>query len=649
MKTRKRLDLALSLLAVVIGILFFSGNAFALPAPMLGSPVNGKKFIRGKDDFFLEVINTDGSKYIEIWVDNNSGFGSPEIGFNNGESKEYTGNDGIYLTGTYFVFSKALQNKVLENVYFWKARLLNASKNPISVWSLVKNFTLKDELAACIINSISPTSKSFTCGAGSGSVSVDVNLDTCSRSAASNNSWISITSGASGTGDGTVNYSVSENTGTSSRTGTITIGITGSTVTQTFTITQDGKSDPLPPSYTWKTSSWSGCDAGCGSGNKTRNVWCQRNDGQTVSDSYCSASGTKPNASDSCFQSCNPTAKITLLSPNPAKKGEYVFFSGEGSDPDGGNVTYKWMSSLSGELSSEAFFTNYSLKVGEHIITLQVTDDESSTASAQKTLTVTEAINLIPTVRITSHDNGHKVTSIKVKISGIASDDDGSISKAQVKVNDGDWTDAQGTTSWSKDISLKEGANTVSCRAFDDKNAESPTYSITLNCEIPQGDKAIELKDEEIASTSIGKGGEQLYFIDVPDTATVIVIKTEGTSGKVVNLYLNRDAIPTADDCYLKSTRSDGEEKFRIDASGSDTASGQTEDTFKVFKGRYYVLVKPDSNGGNYSIRARYLELRFPFVGDYKITQGYAGEEECERVVKPTHCIISDKYGLIIK
>ena len=91
---------------------------------------------------------------------------------------------------------------------------------------------ISDVAAGCTY-SIAPTSESFPASGGSGSVVV-MAPDGCMWTAASNDSWITITSGESGSGNGTVGYSVAANTGSSSRTGTMTIA------GQTFTVTQAG-------------------------------------------------------------------------------------------------------------------------------------------------------------------------------------------------------------------------------------------------------------------------------------------------------------------------------------------------------------------------------------------------------------------------
>ncbi len=89
---------------------------------------------------------------------------------------------------------------------------------------------------ACSAEVSQPSPASFPASAGSGSVTVTT-ASTCSWTAASNDSWIGITSGASGTGNGTVAFSVSANTGTS-RTGTLKVG------GQTLSVTQASGAAP---------------------------------------------------------------------------------------------------------------------------------------------------------------------------------------------------------------------------------------------------------------------------------------------------------------------------------------------------------------------------------------------------------------------
>jgi uncharacterized delta-60 repeat protein len=82
--------------------------------------------------------------------------------------------------------------------------------------------------------SINPVNQNFTAAGGSGSVSVTT-AGGCNWTTTSNDSFITITSGASGSGNGTVNYSVAANSGPA-RSGTMTVaGLI-------FTVTQDAAS-----------------------------------------------------------------------------------------------------------------------------------------------------------------------------------------------------------------------------------------------------------------------------------------------------------------------------------------------------------------------------------------------------------------------
>lgn len=80
---------------------------------------------------------------------------------------------------------------------------------------------------------ISPVNRSLSTSRASGVVSISAPSG-CAWTAASNSSFIALTSGGNGTGNSTVSYQVEENTTSNHRTGTLTIA------GQTFTVTQAG-------------------------------------------------------------------------------------------------------------------------------------------------------------------------------------------------------------------------------------------------------------------------------------------------------------------------------------------------------------------------------------------------------------------------
>jgi hypothetical protein len=93
-----------------------------------------------------------------------------------------------------------------------------------------QTLTVTQQAVACSY-SVSPTSQSAPAGGDAGTSIKVTTVSGCAWTAASNTSWITVTSGASGSGNGTASYSVSANVGPA-RTGTLTVA------GQTFTVTQ---------------------------------------------------------------------------------------------------------------------------------------------------------------------------------------------------------------------------------------------------------------------------------------------------------------------------------------------------------------------------------------------------------------------------
>jgi len=108
------------------------------PTPNL--PINGAEFTKGNNIVFSWSSVANASAY-EIWIDNASGFGSPEVGFNNGASSSWV-NNGIVSTNN-FTLTLPWQNQLEQNLYYWKVRALYADNQPFSDWSTeVRNFVL---------------------------------------------------------------------------------------------------------------------------------------------------------------------------------------------------------------------------------------------------------------------------------------------------------------------------------------------------------------------------------------------------------------------------------------------------------------------------------------------------------------------------
>jgi len=76
-----------------------------------------------------------------------------------------------------------------------------------------------------------------------------------------------------------------------------------------------------------------------------------------------------------------PTAAIDSIYVPPPGKGDTVFFTGHGDDPDGEVVAYRWRSNVTGILSRNASFNITNLTVGKHMIYFSVMDDNDTWSS----------------------------------------------------------------------------------------------------------------------------------------------------------------------------------------------------------------------------------------------------------------------------
>ncbi len=109
-----------------------------------------------------------------------------------------------------------------------------------------------------------------------------------------------------------------------------------------------------------------------------------------------------------------------------------------------------------------------------------------------------------PTISISSPTDGQIFTpDTTITVSGTASDADGTLTLVQVKLNDGTWQDATGTTEWSKSVTLHEHDNIIYARAQDDEGNWSISASVYGT--IPVGTDIIDFSfAEQTGPATIG-------------------------------------------------------------------------------------------------------------------------------------------------
>jgi hypothetical protein len=170
-----------------------------------------------------------------------------------------------------------------------------------------------------------------------------------------------------------------------------------------------------------------------------------------------------------------PTVSIT----NPPSARTYtnsqtVTVSATASDNVGiTRVEFYDGSTLRGTDTSAAFTYDWSFTVadnGVHSWTARAYD-AAGNVSTSSAVALTVSIDLtLPVVAFTTPTNGQSVTTTPFTVSGTASDPGSpstGINLVQVRVNGGSWSNATGTTSWTRSVALSACPNTIEARSRD--------------------------------------------------------------------------------------------------------------------------------------------------------------------------------------
>ena len=122
-----------------------------------------------------------------------------------------------------------------------------------------------------------------------------------------------------------------------------------------------------------------------------------------------------------------PVVTIFSITPSPASVGESVTFRGAGHDPDGTIASYRWTSSLAGELGGLGEFETGELVPGRHVITFRVCDNDG--ACSQEVAQSLRVGNAQPSASITRVSPDPANEDDTVLFTGLGQDQDGAIAE----------------------------------------------------------------------------------------------------------------------------------------------------------------------------------------------------------------------------
>ena len=173
----------------------------------------------------------------------------------------------------------------------------------------------------------------------------------------------------------------------------------------------------------------------------------------------------------------SPIAIIDLISPSPSETGTTIYFSGTGSDDDG-IVSYRWISTIDGELSTDEDFSTNSLSPGNHNIIFRVQDSNGVWSDDDQ-----EQLQIYALPVAIAGDNATVEIGESLQFFGQGEDEDGNID-----IYEWDF-DGDGTYDWSSNTASSatyvydsEGIFTAILRVTDnDGYTATDSRTITVN------------------------------------------------------------------------------------------------------------------------------------------------------------------------
>jgi hypothetical protein len=322
-----------------------------------------------------------------------------------------------------------------------------------------------------------------------------------------------------------------------------------------------------------------------------------------------------------------PVVDMMNISHTSTDNETSISFSGAGSDPDGGEIqSYNWRSSIDSFLSSEDSFSSI-LSVGTHTIYFKVQDDENAWSEEESQQVTVSKRTSKPTARIETITPNPATTNDMITFNGTGIDSDGNILNYSWESSIDGALDGTSKNLNSFSQQMSAGEHQICFKVKDNDDLWSDEVCQTLLIQEPEQGAVAVYNDQPISNITIQVNETHLYYIDVPNDATALIVKTTDVNDDSVDLYISKDKVPTIETHEIRSFSGKSNERIRIDAIEADGYEGTTlvkKDNCKLSEGRYYILVHSAKDGGTYGLHARYLSLEFPFAGSqWKITRAY--------------------------
>ena len=338
-----------------------------------------------------------------------------------------------------------------------------------------------------------------------------------------------------------------------------------------------------PLTYSWKIDgNWGNCSVTCGDGYQYRNVLCIRDDtNEVVSDSYCNYS-SKPSTKKECYIDCPECDSNHLYlcnSSNCALAGGHWYNNTCNSNPEPPKCD-----------SNHLYLCH------------------SSNCSIAGGHWYNNTCNANPEPPKCDSNHLYLCNSTNCGSAG------------------GYWynntcnTEPEAPKCDSNHLSL---CNSTTCPL-----AGGFWYNNSCN-ETEEYGSPIEILNNQPVSGRINVNQKIVYFIQVPDTATALIIETEDVIGDPIDLYVKKDQVPEINNYEVRSYSGKGNERIRIDSLASDGRNGDsgsviTSFPYSIEKGNYYIMLHSEKTGGDYKIKAVFFEFDFPFSEqNWYITCGY--------------------------